>query len=303
MPKQQTVVAVYIPVLHRGYIEFLQKQKPDVIYLFDHDLLQLVDYIRKDLRAIDPQVMQAILAKGLAEINLTKTIVSVIDGNELSKLADQDLRWVLPNEDVSHEIAQKYLTQAKVVYKPVFLRWDRENTTATKETGPVSTNKVDQQRMQLAYKQANRSSDIWRRVGAALFSEKGDLLYAKGNQPATNQHSPWMEGDPRNSLSKGVGIEMSAFFHAEASLIAQAAKDGKSLLGTSIYVTTFPCPPCAMLVANSGIKHCYYAEGYAVLDGDKIMKTTGVSVSKVAVKPPRADPDEFIPYKKPRPSL
>ena len=59
----------------------------------------------------------------------------------------------------------------------------------------------------------------------------------------------YSEGDPRSDFSKGVNVELSLFFHSEAQLIAEAAKKGISLEGASMYATTFPCPPCAKLIA------------------------------------------------------
>ena len=54
-------------------------------------------------------------------------------------------------------------------------------------------------------------------------------------------------------------------------MIAQAAHDGVSLKDSIIYVTTFPCPNCARLIAKAGIKKVYYSKGYSLLDAEKIL--------------------------------
>jgi len=41
--------------------------------------------------------------------------------------------------------------------------------------------------------------------------------------------------------------------HSEANAICQAAKNGISVNGATLYCTMLPCPNCAMLIANSGI--------------------------------------------------
>ena len=46
-------------------------------------------------------------------------------------------------------------------------------------------------------------------------------------------------------------------------------------------VTDFPCPPCAKLVAYSGIKKLFYLKGYAMLDGERILKDAGVEIIKI----------------------
>jgi dCMP deaminase len=45
-----------------------------------------------------------------------------------------------------------------------------------------------------------------------------------------------------------------------------------------MYVTVFPCPPCAKAIAHAGIKHLYCGGGYGVLDGEDILKGAGVKI-------------------------
>jgi dCMP deaminase len=66
--------------------------------------------------------------------------------------------------------------------------------------------------------------------------------------------------------------------HAEAAIVARAARDGLSLRGAEIYVSTFPCPACARLIAGAGFTKCYFAGPYAVLDGDEILRAAGVEL-------------------------
>ena len=98
------------------------------------------------------------------------------------------------------------------------------------------------------------------------------------NHAVPSEMMPYVEGDPRSDFSKGVNIELSTSFHCEAQLIAEAARKGVSLEDAELYVTTFPCPVCARLVAYSGIKKLYYADGYGVLDGERVLKSQGVEI-------------------------
>ena len=69
--------------------------------------------------------------------------------------------------------------------------------------------------------------------------------------------------------------------HAEAAVIAEAAKKGIATQGCDVYATTFPCPTCAKLIAAAGIKKLYYQDGYALLDGENVLKSAGVKIIKV----------------------
>jgi len=50
--------------------------------------------------------------------------------------------------------------------------------------------------------------------------------------------------------------------HAEANAIAQAAKNGVSIEGATLYVTASPCWPCFKLVANAGVTQIFFGEFY-----------------------------------------
>ncbi len=53
-----------------------------------------------------------------------------------------------------------------------------------------------------------------------------------------------------------------ATIHAEANAILQAAKNGVSIDGASIYTTASPCWPCFKMICNAGIKKIYFGEFY-----------------------------------------
>jgi dCMP deaminase len=50
--------------------------------------------------------------------------------------------------------------------------------------------------------------------------------------------------------------------HAECNAIAQAARNGVAIFGSTIYVTASPCYPCFKLIANAGITEIHFAEFY-----------------------------------------
>jgi dCMP deaminase len=73
-------------------------------------------------------------------------------------------------------------------------------------------------------------------------------------------------------------VDLSTAIHAEAALIAGAARDGTSLAGADLYTTTFPCPACARLIAEAGFLRCFFAGRYSVLDGEQTLRARGISL-------------------------
>jgi dCMP deaminase len=129
--------------------------------------------------------------------------------------------------------------------------------------------------------EAAHSVDWWRQVGAALRLPDGRVLSAH-NEHHPHPLSAYAVGDPRSNFFKGVHLEISTATHAEARIIADAARAGVATEGAVMYVTDFPCPPCAKLIAAAGIAKLYFRTGYAVADGEEVLAAAGVELVQVS---------------------
>lgn len=274
------VVVAYVPVLHEGYRRFLEAHGRDrPLYVIGPDLYADYRPLAKDIRCLDAElVATSIDAWGLCRE------VSVLDGEGARCLASAAPQITLPAEDVSYQIVERFFSRCPVRYDSVFLRWDKTRT--VQMLTPRSTREVHADEMVAdlagtAERAAGHSIDWWRQVGAAMRLADGSILCA------TNEHLPhplsaYAAGDPRSNFFKGVHFEISTSVHAEARLVAMAAREGHSTDGAVMYVTDFPCPPCAKLIANAGIARLYFREGYAVLDGNDVLEAAGVEIALVA---------------------
>jgi len=271
-----TVVA-YIPALHKGYIDFFKKYSGD-LFILGRDLVLEQPRMDRDIRAMDPEDV-ATVVKALNIFNsvkvLTKDTLSLLEGKK---------NIVMPDEDVSRIFVETYLKEKEITYIPVFLRWDKHTALKTNNpTNPdrkISTDDFDKEMMGKAYELTKKSSDWWRNIGA-LVTKNGEIVLTGYNHPLPNDQIHNILGDPRSNFDYGVSFELSKFLHAEAAIIAEAAKKGISLEGTTLYVTTFPCPVCAKSVATAGIKKVYYQEGYSLLDAEDILKSFNVEIVQV----------------------
>ena len=110
-----------------------------------------------------------------------------------------------------------------------------------------------------------------------VVKDKKILFISHNHHLPTNYHLSTF-GDPRSNFDAGQHQEIFTSIHSEASIVAQAAHDGVSLKDATIYITTFPCPNCARLVAKAGIKKLFYSKGYSLLDAEKILDHFGVEI-------------------------
>lgn len=288
MSKQ--LLFAYIPVLHRGYEEFLTKYAGADLYLLSREeLMQFEElaYLAKDIRVLSlDRSLQAVESWDI--FNTVKSIkVSELEQllSTLKKTSEQpnqsSVQLVFTNDDVGKFLYEHFCADwENVIFEPLFLRWDK-NLMSEQQVVPkgvsVSKTELEQRFMKQAFTQAGLSSDWWRHVGAVAVQGERVLL------ASYNQHMPvpdqqYKNGDPRISFTSGVGGEFSSSIHAEAGLIATAARRGIALDGAALFATTFPCPVCAKQIAAAGVKKLYYAKGYAVLDGLEILQTAGVEV-------------------------
>ncbi len=272
----KNAIVSYIPALHRGYIDFFKKY-PGNLYILGTDFIKEVPRMERDIRAIVPEEIKELL-DGLGIFSK----IVVLNRENLNELLDGQASIILPDEDVNRQFVDTYLKDKEVSFVSVFLRWDRQISTAEFEVPPdriISEDELDREIIKQALEESQKSSDWWRQIGAVLIRDKEQVLVAH-NRPMPENGTPNIFGDPRSSFDAGDEKmrDVGKFLHGEAGLIAEAAKGGISVEGTSLYVTTFPCPTCAKIVAAAGIKKVFYSKGYSLLDAEDVLRAAGVEI-------------------------
>lgn len=280
---KKKVGILYMPVLHKGYLDFIQdlaKEGVEQMYLVADDVLESheeLDYIhRKDrLRALPHSTMFTLLSKTieLPVVSATKDV--------LYELSDVDV--CMPREDINEFVAQEYLGDCTVVYKNVFLRWNKSNAEEEKDAhSETELSEFQKTVVSKVLEEATKSSDWWRQVSAALVKD-GALIALAHNEHMPEKELPNIFGDTRALYKKGVHIERVTSAHAEVGVIGEAARKGVVTEGAELYVTDFPCPYCARLIVKAGISKVYYLKGYGVLDGENFLKEKGIETVKVSI--------------------
>ena len=269
------MVIAYIPALHSGYLEFFKKYPSSRLFILGNEFVKEQPRLDRDIRALEPETLRQLIEA----LHIFQD-VRVLDGKTLDWVKTAPEKIIMPDEDISRSFAAKYLANKEIEFVQTFLRWDMP--TAVKEVAPksdrvISSSDFDRIMMDVAATEAKKSPDWYRQIGAIIVKDKKPILIAH-NSPLPSEYSVGMLGDPRSNFDAGERIDLSKFVHAEAGLIAEAAKRGMPLEDTSLYVTTFPCPVCAKSVALAGIKRVYYRDGYSLLDAEDILKKFGVEI-------------------------
>jgi dCMP deaminase len=270
-------VLLYLPVIHAGYEAFLRRHADAAgILLLGPGFISGYPSLAKDIRALPAARAAEYLRLGAAAAS-----VCVVEPGDLAAAVTGD-PLVLPDEEIMRDIADRYELGAgrSLVFDRTFLRWDRVWASATSPVvfdGEITAAELPRALLGRAQAVAGHSSDWWRQVGAVAV-RAGRVLGSAWNHHQPTEYAPYLSGDPRDAFERGLRADLSTAIHAEAALIAGAARDGVSLAGADLYTTTFPCPACARLIAEAGFVRCYFAGQYSVLDGEQTLRAKGISL-------------------------
>lgn len=91
-----------------------------------------------------------------------------------------------------------------------------------------------------------------------------DLENEKRDQARNLIKEALVEAAPALKAMPGIkdAIEYSRAIHAEMSALMTAARNGALTVGTSLYVTTYPCHNCARHLVAAGVSEVYFIEPY-----------------------------------------
>lgn len=231
----------------------------------------------RDIRALEP--LEAVVA--CRAFNLAPRI-EILEKKDIVRLT-RDNTFIFPDDEIINSFADAYLAGIPVTFEKIFLRWNKMAALTSNPVAPdiiISKSDFDRELMGVARKNAIKSSDWWRQVGAVIVKD-GQVLLEGFNQHQPGENAPYIDGDPRSNFDAGEHLEISTALHAEAGLIASAAKRGLALDNASLYVSVFPCPNCAMQIVAAGIKKLYYVDGYSNLNALDNLRSAGIQIVRV----------------------
>jgi len=121
----------------------------------------------------------------------------------------------------------------------------------------------DEYFMDIAHQVATRSTCTRRRIGAVVVRDKRILATGYNNVPSGIEHCT-TRGCLRDEMNipSGERHELCRGIHAEQNAIAQAARNGVSVEGSTVYCTHQPCILCAKLMINAGVVEIVFVGEY-----------------------------------------
>ncbi len=140
----------------------------------------------------------------------------------------------------------------------------------------------DEYFMEIAHLVKTRSTCIRRQVGSVIVKDKQILSTGYNGAPTGCKHCSDI-GCLRNQLNipSGERHELCRALHAEQNAIAQAARHGICIQGSTLYVTHQPCSLCAKLIINAGISEIIYQGDYPDDLSLKLLEEANIKFTRI----------------------
>jgi len=276
-------IIAYIPTLNNRHIEWLKKHKPLWLYLISNEMAQvLVPRLSRNMAFVPTEAMVKMI-ETLKVASSVRIFNPIEGGPDLNR--DGFKEWLLPDEDVSRELNERYLRLAdnQVSFERIWARYDMSAVTSKQPVIAdvvVSSEYFDKTRMLVTQSISQDSPDWWRQVGALITDAEGRPLAAAFNKHMPDEYVTYTFSDPRLYANAGEPGKSCAF-HAERGVIAECARVGIATQGTSLFVSTFPCEDCAREIVAAGIKRVLFKDGYSVLNAMETLREGRVSIIQV----------------------
>jgi len=127
--------------------------------------------------------------------------------------------------------------------------------------------------MEIAKTVSTRATCLRRAVGAVIERDRRILTTGYNGAPRGVPHCEEYGCDTTQRC------QLAA--HAEQNAIAQAAANGVSCEGATLYVMCQPCNACAKMIINSGIKRVVYEGDYPDPLSLELFQLAGVEIVRI----------------------
>ena len=128
---------------------------------------------------------------------------------------------------------------------------------------------------------AQRSTCLRRHVGAVFVRDKRIITTGYNGVPVNINHCLDVGClREQKGVPSGERHELCRGLHAEQNAIIQAAIQGVTIQGATLYCTNMPCSICTKMLINAGIVEIYYKEGYSDPLASEMLLEAGITPKK-----------------------
>jgi dCMP deaminase len=120
---------------------------------------------------------------------------------------------------------------------------------------------------------AKKSKAVRAKVGAVLVTKTGIIIPGYNGTPSGTDNACEDQVREEDGI---VLVTKPEVLHAELNTIMKAAREGVSVLGSTVYVTLSPCLPCSAMLLQAGISRLIYKDKYRDNSGVEYLQKYGI---------------------------
>lgn len=148
----------------------------------------------------------------------------------------------------------------------------------------ASQKELDRVYMEMAISMSTLSHGVRAKVGAVAVTSNGVVITGVNGLPKQLGNNL----ECVTTTFHGFGFFLhtktkNTVIHAENGILVKCAREGVSMLGSTVYVTLSCCDHCASMLIASGVKRVVYLDEYRDTNGIKTLIDSGVIVDKYAL--------------------
>jgi dCMP deaminase len=111
---ENKILIAFVPVIHKGYLDFFKKY-PDQLFILGEELIEDYTPLTRDLRTVSSLEIKTVIES----LKIFKS-VEVLDKEKITSFLGKGFCFIMPDEDISHSLAEKYFKKENVVFEKVF---------------------------------------------------------------------------------------------------------------------------------------------------------------------------------------
>lgn len=137
-------------------------------------------------------------------------------------------------------------------------------------------NQLDLIHLRTALDYATLSKAVRKKAGAVLVTNQGIII-------------PGFNGTPRGvdnnceNIVDGILVTKPIVVHAELNCVLKAAREGVSIIGSTIYTSLSPCESCSAMIIQAGVGRVVYLEEYRITTGIDLLRSANIPVQQLAL--------------------
>ena len=140
---------------------------------------------------------------------------------------------------------------------------------------------LDKVYMSMAESMSTLSYGKRAKVGAVAVTANGVVITGVNGLPkALGNELEYREYS--DGLGGGSWLETKpTVIHAENAILVKCAREGVSMLGSTVYTSLSPCEHCASMLASAGVTRVVYKDKYRSLKGVGVLEQCDIIVEQL----------------------